>query len=564
MRQPSTRSLQHNWLRLVLLLFGVTGLSIEAPIAQANETSINFRIPATEEVPAETMGQVTSVSQLSDVRADDWPFQALQSLVERYACIVGYPDRTFRGQRAITRYEFAAGLNACIDRVNELIAAGKQEIATKEDLATLQKLQTEFAAELATVRGRVDGLEGKVATLEKQQFSTTTKLFGQVIFGLQGRSVNQADLNPRNGIKETLDPNSNISFGYNTQLSLLTQFDQRSFMLLGLQAGNLSTGAGNNNLPYFLNDSYTRLAYETNTQNQVILSDATYRFAPTRKLAVVVGAIGVSPVTVFRGPNRYESAGQGPVSAFAQRNPILNVGGGQTGVGLDWQVSDRLSVQAVYAAGNSAANPAVASGLFNGPNTVGVQIAALPLPKVDWTAYYLRSYTTNAFLNTGLGDDLIGFVGSRFTTNAIGTTVSWRVTPGMTFGGWVGYTNSTVKVPTYSGGVSTLNWMAFANFPDFLGRGNLAGLYFGQPPKIGRSDLAVNGVSSLNIPATISGLNGIAGGQPDTTYHLEAFYRMRLTDQLSLTPGVVVLFNPVQTQSSDTIVIGTLRTTFSF
>jgi hypothetical protein len=167
MRQPSTRSLQHNWLRLVLLLFGVTGLSIEAPIAQANETSINFRIPATAEATAETMGQVTSVSQLSDVRADDWPFQALQSLVERYACIAGYPDRTFRGQRAITRYEFAAGLNACVDRVNELIAAGKQELATKEDLATLQKLQTEFAAELATVRSRVDGLESKVATLEK-------------------------------------------------------------------------------------------------------------------------------------------------------------------------------------------------------------------------------------------------------------------------------------------------------------------------------------------------------------------------------------------------------------
>ena len=53
---------------------------------------------------------VTSVSQLSDVRPTDWAFTALQSLVERYGVIAGYPDRTFRGKQALTRYEFAAGL----------------------------------------------------------------------------------------------------------------------------------------------------------------------------------------------------------------------------------------------------------------------------------------------------------------------------------------------------------------------------------------------------------------------------------------------------------------------
>ncbi|HBB32401.1 MAG TPA: hypothetical protein DC064_11540, partial [Cyanobacteria bacterium UBA9273] len=42
----------------------------------------------------------------------DWAYEALRSLVERYGCIAGYPDGTFRGNRAMTRYEFAAGLNA--------------------------------------------------------------------------------------------------------------------------------------------------------------------------------------------------------------------------------------------------------------------------------------------------------------------------------------------------------------------------------------------------------------------------------------------------------------------
>ena len=92
------------------------------------------------------MAQVTSVSQFSDVQPTDWAFQALQSLVERYGCIAGYPNGTYRGNRAMTRYEFAAGLNACLNRVNELIAAATRDLLTREDLITLQRLQSEFSA----------------------------------------------------------------------------------------------------------------------------------------------------------------------------------------------------------------------------------------------------------------------------------------------------------------------------------------------------------------------------------------------------------------------------------
>ena len=99
-----------------------------------------------------SMAQVTSVSQLTDVKPTDWAFQALQSLVERYGCIAGYPDRTYRGNRALTRYEFAAGLNSCMDRVNDLIAAAAGDSASRNDLMTLRKLQEAFAAELATLR----------------------------------------------------------------------------------------------------------------------------------------------------------------------------------------------------------------------------------------------------------------------------------------------------------------------------------------------------------------------------------------------------------------------------
>ncbi len=36
------------------------------------------------------------------------------------------------GSRAMTRYEFVAGLNACLDRVNELIATATTDLVKKE------------------------------------------------------------------------------------------------------------------------------------------------------------------------------------------------------------------------------------------------------------------------------------------------------------------------------------------------------------------------------------------------------------------------------------------------
>jgi hypothetical protein len=111
-------------------------------IAEEQLTSSNEVVPgannldSTEPLSSAALDQVTSVTQLSDVQPSDWAYQALQSLVERYGCIAGYPDGTFKGQRALTRYEFAAGMNACLDRINELLADSTADLVTKEDLAT--------------------------------------------------------------------------------------------------------------------------------------------------------------------------------------------------------------------------------------------------------------------------------------------------------------------------------------------------------------------------------------------------------------------------------------------
>ncbi|MFN5816287.1 MAG: iron uptake porin [Pseudanabaena sp.] len=509
----------------------------------------------------ETAQNVSSVSQLSDVRPTDWAFTALQSLVERYGCIAGYPDRTFRGKQATSRYEFAAGLNACLDKINEIISAGLADKVSKEDLATLKKLQEEFAAELATLRGRVDALDAKVTKLEAQQFSTTTKLFGQAIFGLQGRLNNNANI-PRVPGAVSADPATNVNFGAQVQLSLLTQFPDRSLLLTSLQAGNISTDAPITSFNA-LNNGFTRLAYEGNNGNTFTLTDLNYRFYIGDRLAVIVGPRGVNAVNVFRGANRIESAGNGPISLFAQRNPIISMNSGQAGLGFDWQISKGLSLQGVYSAGN-AASASGDGGLFGGPTQIGVQLAA-NFDRIDTTLYYLNSYTNNGTLNSAVGDNIIGltFPGSaRFNTNAFGGSLSWRATNKFNLGGWVGFTNSNIQNAGLAGNVNTFNWITYANLLDTFKEGDLLGLYIGQPPSITSSNLS--GAAVLNFPSFLSGTGGVAGAQPSTTTNVELFYRYPISKNISITPGLVFVFAPGNTASSDTITIGALRTTFTF
>ncbi|MFN9359969.1 MAG: iron uptake porin, partial [Pseudanabaena sp.] len=155
-----------NQVRVQAQSTSVPALQSSLPVTEVkmNESETIRAINTELNRPKELAQNVTSVSQLSDVKPTDWAFTALQSLVERYGCIAGYPDRTFRGKQATSRYEFAAGLNACLDKINEIISAGLADKVSKQDLATLQKLQEEFAAELATLRGRVGGSPSLQAT----------------------------------------------------------------------------------------------------------------------------------------------------------------------------------------------------------------------------------------------------------------------------------------------------------------------------------------------------------------------------------------------------------------
>lgn len=521
----------------------------EASPSEAEPASTEPAVePPLEWRDPEAVSQSPGVDGLSDIDSDNWAFRALLSLIDTYDCLAGYPDGTFQGAAPMTRYEFVAGLYACLEAVPEVLPGDREIVAN---------LQSRFSREISEITTDVETLEAAIAELRENQFSPTTRLFGQVILGVQGRSDNTSDFFPVDGNPETDDPGDGTTTLFSTaQLFLLSRFSDRDLLYIGLQAGE-----GNS---LFDADSGTalgltnniRLAYEADTDFDLELSDLTYRRLIGDSLALVAGSTGLNPISVFRGPSEEEGAGSGPLSLFAQRNPILSIGSGEAGLGFDWQMAKRWSLQGVYAVPQLAASSSD-EGLFEGDRTFGFQLTATPIDTLNLAVNYINDFSETGSLGTGIGDSQVT-AGDAITTNAFGGTLAWKVTPNLTLGGWGGYTNSVT--PGESGSVNTVNWMAFLNFPDLFGPGHLGGFYVGQPPRISSSDL----VQGQNIPDLLAGGLGDPSEQPGSTLHIEGFYRYQLTDRISLTPGFVVLLNPANAPESESIVIGALRTTFRF
>ncbi|MBE9187871.1 iron uptake porin [Microcoleus sp. LEGE 07076] len=522
----------------------------------------------------ETQGQVTSVSQLSDVRPTDWAFQALQSLVERYGCIAGYPDGTFRGNRAMTRYEFAAGLNACLDKVSELIRGGSGNLATKDDLAALQRLQEEFAAELATLRGRVDALETRTSELEANQFSTTTKLTGEAIFALSDDFGGSDGLFGRNNDRIIGRGSNETVFQQRVRLNLNTSFTGRDLLLTRLQVGNgqrFNVGA--------TSEGAQTWNFVGRTDNVFQLDTLLYKFPVGDRLNVTLAANAGVWDDILPTVNPYFEdfdGGNGSLSTFGQRNPIYRLGGG-AGIGFDYAFGGRGLLGGVFGPtslsfgylASSAANPAKGSGLFNGDYAAMGQLTFTPGRNLQVAFNYNHGYFSRGnfgfdnalgsgpdnlggFTGTGvanslngLSDGFPGFRARKVVSNSYGAQASFRLSPRFVIGGWAGLTNARILGV---GDARIWNYAVTLALPDLGKEGNLLGFVVGREPYLDK----------LEAPGNLDNFRN------DQSWHLEGFYKFKLSDNIAVTPGVIWITNPNQNDRNDDIIIGTLRTTFTF
>ncbi|MEG3987267.1 iron uptake porin [Microcoleus sp. S28C3] len=479
-----------------------------------------------------TMSQVTSVSQLSDVRPTDWAFQALQSLVERYSCIVGYPDGTYRGNRALTRYEFAAGVNACLDKITQLIGS-TGNLVTRDDLAILQRLQEEFAAELATLRGRVDGLEARTAELEANQFSTTTKLAGEAIFLVSDTFVGD-------GIRLE-DDDTVTNLGYRVRLNFNTSFTGRDLLRTRLQARNVAnygtaTATGTN---------MARLAIDGEDGSEFSLDQLWYRF-PAGNATVWFGPRGLRLDDVAELTSPLEASGTGALSRFGRYNPAVFRGPEGAGAAIKYNLGPLRATVAYLGSDVDAPNPADGRGIFAGSFSALGQLN-LNLGRafdvgVSYNRKYNRAGDVGIMGNTGSSLANRPFGQSPTASDNFGVQVNFKPSTRFQIGGWYGYS----KAEQLRGGdndATIQNGAITLALGDFGRQGNLLGFVFGVPPKVTESDVARD---------------------RNTSYHLEGFYRFQVNDFISVTPGVYVILHPEHNNRNEDIWVGVLRTTFSF
>merc|ERR1739838_559098 len=252
------------------LLVAPAALGLLAPMA-ANATELNITGVSDYAASGE---QVTSITQFSDVYPTDWAYQALSNLIERYGCVAGYPNGTYRGNRAMTRFEAAALLNACLDRVTEV---------TDE----LKRLMKEFEKELAILKGRVDGLEARVGELEATQFSTTTKLTGKAEFTVGATSYGNKKKGLRNAAGKYVGDDATV-FSYRTTLNLNTSFTGKDLLYTRLRAGNFGDNA-------FSGKGYTgnqtQIEASKSTENSVKVDKLWYQFPLGNDFQVFAGPL---------------------------------------------------------------------------------------------------------------------------------------------------------------------------------------------------------------------------------------------------------------------------------
>ncbi len=544
-------------------------------------------------VAAQGMDQVTSVSQFTDVKPTDWAFQALQSLVERYGCIVGYPDKTYRGNRALSRWEFAAGLNACLDKIQELIAAATADFVKKEDLEVVKRLQEEFAAELASLRGRVEALEVKTATLEKQQFSTTTKLSGLTWFNLTGattggRNIRFEALPAAGGRTPPATPEGRFAgrlangapsvlqtdeaqptFSFLTWLTFNTSFTGRDQLVTQLAAGNGISPANQFASAGFFNSFGVPFTDQTggtvSGRSDVVIHDLFYSFPVGEKVTVTVGPrvnwyrhFDFNRYTFFlTGASSFDSIGSTQTNAIDRGS----------GAVVEFNISPQWRFAVAYLGENTeflpsgipgfntSSNPNF--GVFGGTNTTTAELTFSPSRAFNLRLLYTYSRLQAVFGQVGgaVGEPIpYGFIdGGAFgpplksaTANTFSANFDWAITN--TIGIFGRYNYAETRLQPVNGKITTQSFQVGVGLSDLFKKGALGVITYMMPMDItsGRRFFAAG------------------GGDGGTAYALEASYSYPVTDNIALVPAFYTIFNANNFDSNPNIYVFNLRTQFSF
>ena len=540
--------------------------------------------------------QITNVNQLRDVAPTDWAYEALRSLVDRYGCISGFPEQTYRGSQTISRYEFAAGLNSCLNQIERLIYSGS---VSGEDLSTIQRLDREFAAELATIRTELDNLEARTAVLEDSQFSTTTKLNGLVWFNLTGAaadgdvSVETSDLSVPSVIRppgrdsETGEPtvlevtdDPEITLSDLVWLTFESSFTGEDVLTTRIAVGNgdspanVFASAGTYNtfgIPF--TDQTAGVQGEGNSG--VVVHEFSYSFPVGEEFRFVIGP--QINWYVYFDQNAYTFFLTGASSFNSIGSSLSNAIDRGSGAVVLWNISDKFKLNIGYLGEsteflpsppfNTASDPD--EGVFGGTNTSTAELTFSPTDTINTRLMYNYTHlssdvnvvdgviggVTGEPLQNGLADAGPG-AGLDINPNDGGLNDSYSHTIGFNFdwaiadnfGIFARYTYASIVLQPIDDTVNVQSIQAGLAFPDVGKEGAL-------------------GVFSFLVPFdVISGEEFLVAGVGDggTQYEFEASYYYPINDNIALVPAFYLISNPNNFEDNPNIYVGNLRTQFSF
>jgi hypothetical protein len=537
-----------------------------------------------------TAEQIEQATQATEIRPGDWAYQTLQALSSKYSC-----GNNATGNKVLSREEFATSLNGCVQSMEQLVARRKlrkvykkrryvpaptvetappvapevvspppeptpvapiappepqveqEETVTQQDLDRLKGLVQSFSADLQGIDSRVQALDDKVATLKAQAFSATTKLNGEVIFSVSGYGGRGTAIG-------TNERNGNI-LADRVRLNFDTSFTGKDLLRTRLQSRNITSFNSG-----VTGSNSTRLGYDGDSTNNTSVSLLKYNFPLSPDTKIITEVVGAEFNDEFYNFNpALESSGGGAVSRFGRFNPIYRLSNDGAAFGIEQKFGKELGLSLAYGIpnNNSASVPLQNGGLFNGSNVYFGQLRFTPVDDLNIGVAYARSYSSNG---ANLAGGTVGsggtsataenpFGSSPTTANHYSFLASYKLSPGFIVSGWAGFTESTRETAA-GGNASSSNYAVTLAFPDFGQKGNVLGFVFGIPPKLNTR--------------TGTGLGTAVSTNPDTSYHLEALYKMKFSDNLSITPGLILITNPEHNSGNPTEYVGTIRTTFKF
>ena len=488
-------------------------LGMVAPVA-ANAADLNMAA-VNQYTSAE---QATSITQFTDVKPGDWAYQALGNLVEKYGCVAGEGNLTFRGGQPMTRFEAAALLSACLDRVTE---------TTDE----LQRLLNDFTKELTILKGRVASAEKKIGTLEAMQFSTTTKLKGEATFVLGG--VDGARLANSSNV-------GNTAFNYDLRLSFDTSFTGKDLLKTRLRSGNFSSQ------PFGSSSSLFKLDKAETYANTMTLDRLYYRFPALAKGVYLTAGAQVRNTEMAWIPSAYKS----DILDFFQvagAPGVYNKATG-SGFGVEWAQPVKKGKGGFVANLNYVAQNGNDStkGQFDEDGSLNT-LAQVGYRAPQYGIAFGYRYGTEGtrvrnFNALGGGS---GALAANQTSNGYAINAYWQpkksgIIPSVS--GAYGWNEVSLadNRQTPRGATDSQTWFAGLQWSDVFLKGNAAGVAIGAP----------GNAASLN--------------DDQKAIMWEAFYRYKVSDAISVTPAVFYVSNNQGLKQASSNYGGVIQTTFRF